>query len=114
MKLVLFFLLLSAKGGSCLPITLSSQDRKIQLDNHQTEIKQSLNDETENWSKLGQIIAIGIVLILVTLACCYIRARYWPLIKNTHDAAANNIQIRHTLVIEKPSPVDLKVEITKV
>lgn len=67
----------------------SDQTCKIQIENNQAELKTLLEKQNQfnlnNWSHIAKLIIIGILIVLLSTACCYIQVKFWKLVKATQQ-----------------------------
>jgi hypothetical protein len=112
MKVIGFVTIFWATWSSVSCFLLGGQNCKVQIDNHQAEIKQIISNQSNfnynNWTHVGVMLILGIVGVLLLLAYCYFRVRICLLVKSFHTTnAINHHQQRQTSVVEKPYIIQL-------
>jgi hypothetical protein len=97
MKWLLNYIILPTlyiSGGFGVSIFGPEQTCKVQIDNHQAEIKAMFEKHNQfnlnNWSHSSVIIIIGLLGILLFIICCHIRTKYWKVMKTAQKQSNHN------------------------
>ena len=75
--------------SKCVSIFGGEHTCKVQIDNHQAEIKAMFEKHNQfnlsNWSHASVIVILGLLGILLFIICCHIRTKYWRIMKNVQN-----------------------------
>jgi hypothetical protein len=84
---------------------------KVHIENRHNELKNLIGNQSKfdwyNWSNLTSIMILGLLAILIILAYCFIKIKYCPTIKQTHNVAFHRNQKHQPSIIEKPYIIQL-------
>jgi hypothetical protein len=87
-------------------------DCPVHIENKHNELKQILKNQNNlslnNWNHIGLIIILVILGILLVLTYCFIRIRYWPLIKGAHVHSINKSHSLPPSTVERPYLIQYK------
>lgn len=90
----------------CLSSPLIGDECKVHIDNRHLELKQLIDNQIKfdwnNWSHLISLLILGFLVLLLVLAYCFIKIKYWPTIKHSHHTSSFKAQTHQASVIEKP------------
>ena len=101
--------------SSCRGASIWGSECKVHIENSQAQLKQAIEKQSkfslENWTHIGLITTLGLVCLLLVLAYCFFKAKYWPLIRNSHENKQAHLQYpKQQLGFQKPYIIGMNRE----
>jgi hypothetical protein len=111
MKLIFIFLVLYTLWDSGIG-SIFGQDCRVQVNNNHEELKSIICNQSKlnlsDWSHVTLLITSLCVVISLVLICCFIRLKYWSIIKASHNSVTSKHQSRQTQSLEGPYVIRYK------
>lgn len=114
MRLSVFTVILCVLS-SCWRASFWGSESKVHIENSQAQLKQAIENQNKlslkNWTHIGLIITVGLVCLLLFFAYCFFKAKYWPMLRYSHDTKLAHLQYpKQQSVIQKPYVMEMNRE----